>query len=235
MFEEINFHHLINGKEYFISGSELDIIYYKGIFEGHSYNCARFNSIQVVYNFLTYIFSTYKREPLFKNEWSSIIFSPLNFEKLYLKKTIFNFASTSFPQNSFSPTLRSNEKVIFSTLRSGENVNKSNKYIYICGFDENSINVLFPKLSNVSFLAVQYTHPKLKEPIDITVPSSYFVVKNKLYSSAFVLRSLQYQPKYYIFDENYTLQIIDNEINTFELKSNQYVYIEENHYKILTL
>jgi hypothetical protein len=48
-----------------------------------------------------------------------------------------------------------------------------------------------------------------------------------------VLRSLQYQPKYYIFDENYTLQIIDNEINTFELKSNQYVYIEENSYKIL--
>lgn len=49
MFEEINFFDLIYGEEYFITGSELDIIYYKGIFEGHSYNCSRFNSIQVLY------------------------------------------------------------------------------------------------------------------------------------------------------------------------------------------
>jgi len=49
MFEKINFFDLVYGKEYFISASELDIIYYKGIFEGHSYNCARFNSIEVVY------------------------------------------------------------------------------------------------------------------------------------------------------------------------------------------
>lgn len=48
MFEEINFFELVYGEEYFISASELDIIYYKGIFEGHSYNCARFNSIEVV-------------------------------------------------------------------------------------------------------------------------------------------------------------------------------------------
>jgi hypothetical protein len=49
MFEEINFFDLVYGQEYFISGAELDIIYYKGIFEGYSYNCARFNSIEVVY------------------------------------------------------------------------------------------------------------------------------------------------------------------------------------------
>jgi hypothetical protein len=49
MFIEINFFELVYGEEYFISASELDIIYYKGIFEGHCYNCSRFNSIQVVY------------------------------------------------------------------------------------------------------------------------------------------------------------------------------------------
>lgn len=170
----------------------------------YKYYIIRFsiNSLQRVYNFLTYVFSTYKREPFFNNEWTTIICPTLPSEKIYLKKTLFV---------------------------------KPNKYIYLCGFDDNTINVLFPKLSKICFLAVQYTHPKLKEPIDITVPSSYFVLGNKLYSSTFVLRSLQYQPKYYIFDENYTLQIIDNEINTFEIKSNQYIYIEENSYKILTL
>ena len=35
MFEEINFYSMEIGKEYFISGIELDIIYYKGIFEGY--------------------------------------------------------------------------------------------------------------------------------------------------------------------------------------------------------
>jgi hypothetical protein len=49
MFKEINFFDLVYGQEYFISGAELDIIYYKGIFEGYSYNYARFNSIEVIY------------------------------------------------------------------------------------------------------------------------------------------------------------------------------------------
>jgi hypothetical protein len=49
MFEEINFYNLQIGKEYFITGSEIDIIYYRGIFEGHAFTCAEFHSIQLVY------------------------------------------------------------------------------------------------------------------------------------------------------------------------------------------
>ncbi len=49
MFEEINFYDLQIGNEYFITGEEIDIIYYKGIFEGHAFTCAEFHSIQLVY------------------------------------------------------------------------------------------------------------------------------------------------------------------------------------------
>jgi len=49
MFEEINFYSMEIGKEYFVSGVEIDIIYYRGIFEGYAFNCAKFNSIQVIY------------------------------------------------------------------------------------------------------------------------------------------------------------------------------------------
>ena len=49
MFEEINFYDLQIGNEYFITGEEIDIIYYRGIFEGHAFNCAEFHSIQLVY------------------------------------------------------------------------------------------------------------------------------------------------------------------------------------------
>ena len=59
MFEEINFYNLIIGKEYFISGNEIDIIYYKGYFEGYLYNCAKFYSIVAVYPSV-YYYTDYK-------------------------------------------------------------------------------------------------------------------------------------------------------------------------------
>ena len=51
MFEPISFHNLIIGKEYFITGAELDIIYYKGIFEGYEYNSTKFYSLDLIYPF----------------------------------------------------------------------------------------------------------------------------------------------------------------------------------------
>jgi hypothetical protein len=55
MFEEIHFYSMEIGKEYFISGIEIDIIYYRGIFDGYSFNCAKFHSIQVIYpSFMEY-------------------------------------------------------------------------------------------------------------------------------------------------------------------------------------
>ena len=51
MFEEIEFNDLKIGKEYFITGSEIDVIYYKGIFEGHSYNSAKFHSLKLLFPF----------------------------------------------------------------------------------------------------------------------------------------------------------------------------------------
>jgi hypothetical protein len=49
MFEEINFYTMEIGKEYFITGIEIDIIYYRGIFEEYAFNCAKFHSVRLVY------------------------------------------------------------------------------------------------------------------------------------------------------------------------------------------
>lgn len=86
--------------------------------------------------------------------------------------------------------------------------------------------------SNVYFLTVQYLHPKMTETIEIKIPESYYIVGNQLYSSIFVLRCLQYQSKRFVFDENYTLEILDNNITIFQLKSNEYISIEKDEYKI---
>jgi hypothetical protein len=59
MFEEIKFSNLKIGKEYFITGEEIDIIYYRGYFEGYLYNIAKFHSLLLVYP-KTYYYADYK-------------------------------------------------------------------------------------------------------------------------------------------------------------------------------
>ena len=86
--------------------------------------------------------------------------------------------------------------------------------------------------SNVRFLTVEYTHPEMSASIYLELPRNYFVVGNELFSSAFVLRCLEYQSERYIFDEKYILNIVDNDIKPFSLKSDQYVVIGMDVYEV---
>lgn len=91
--------------------------------------------------------------------------------------------------------------------------------------------------STVRFLAVTYTHPDMGEhTIDLDVKSLYFVEKNEILSYTFISRLLEYQPdKSYVFDDRYVIRIIDGNIQTFELTSNQYVVLGGRDYQIITL
>ena len=51
MLEPISFHNLKIGNQYFISGAEIDIIYYRGIFDGYAYNSTKFYSLDLIYPF----------------------------------------------------------------------------------------------------------------------------------------------------------------------------------------
>jgi len=127
------------------------------------------------------------------------------------------------PENGFSPPLRSGENLHSSNVRQFSNYCIPNDYyLYFSPFIQ----------SNVYFLTVQYLHPKMTETIEIKIPESYYIVGNQLYSSIFVLRCLQYQSKMFVFDENYSLEILDNNITIFQLKSNEYISIEKDEYKI---
>jgi hypothetical protein len=125
------------------------------------------------------------------------------------KKCCMYVSKIKFPANSFGRS---------SSLRSSEYPNWKIAY-----------------RSKISFLTVQYTHPKLSEPIDITVPPEFFLVNNQIYSPSFVLRCLQYQPETYYFDANYILQIMGLDTNIFELKYGEYIHVEENSYKICSV
>jgi hypothetical protein len=75
----------------------------------------------------------------------------------------------------------------------------------------------------------------MEHPIHINIPKNWFLIGNEILSSIFILRYLQYQSSEFVFDYNYILQIIDNNINQFNMKCHQYILLEENEYKVLNL
>jgi len=84
------------------------------------------------------------------------------------------------------------------------------------------------------FLSVEYSHPCMENKINIEIDPLLYLHQNELFSYIFVLRCLEYQPLPYVFDSEYKLQIMDNEIKMFELHSNEYIKLNKSGYSILT-
>ena len=91
------------------------------------------------------------------------------------------------------------------------------------------------KNSSVRFLTVQYTHPLQKEQITLNIPEGMMIYGNDLFTPPFVLRCLKYQTKPFHFDLNYTIKIIDGNVNKIELTSNDFITLSENDYLLCSL
>jgi len=95
--------------------------------------------------------------------------------------------------------------------------------------------------SKVRFISVEYTHPNLLYPVCFEIPKSYYVVGNHLLSNTFVLRYLYYNTRNIggtsipPFDDRYVINIIDNNIDQFELRWGDYCVLEETTCKIQSL
>jgi hypothetical protein len=86
-----------------------------------------------------------------------------------------------------------------------------------------------------SFLSIEYTHPKMKNSIFIELDKAAFYENNHVLSALFVLRCLTYQPVPYIFDTDYLVRIMDDNINMFELTHTQYIHLYEKKYEVMTI
>jgi len=85
---------------------------------------------------------------------------------------------------------------------------------------------------NMRFLSIQYVHPNMK-PIYIDLPVGYFMYTNEILSSVFVKRCLEYQSQPYVFDNMYTLHIIDHKVFEFSLSSSQYIRLDKDTYHVI--
>ena len=87
----------------------------------------------------------------------------------------------------------------------------------------------------VRFITVNYEHPDMpKGGLRLVIDPQYMMVGNCLLNRVFVLRLLRYQYNRgdYVFDDRYTLKIMDLNINVRTLTSNQGVVIGLKDYII---
>ena len=90
--------------------------------------------------------------------------------------------------------------------------------------------------SNVRFYSIEYTNPMMETSIQLQLPQNYYMVGTQLLSSVFIARLLNYTiGENNIFNMDYKLNIMDDNIQLFSLLSNQYIELYENEYKIKDL
>ena len=89
--------------------------------------------------------------------------------------------------------------------------------------------------SQVSFLSVHYEHPDLPNGLRLIIDPQYMMVGNHLLNRVFVLRLLSYQYNRgnYMFDDRYSLKIMDSNINIRTVGSDQGVVLGEKEYVVV--
>lgn len=85
------------------------------------------------------------------------------------------------------------------------------------------------------FLSIEYSHPKMDKPIPIEFPEEMYEIGNVVFTPMFVNRCLEYQINPFVFDENYTVNIIDCDANMVSLNSKQYGVLTETGWNIVDL
>ena len=74
-------------------------------------------------------------------------------------------------------------------------------------------------------ISISYNHPDISESIELTIPIEMYCVGNNLFSAAFVRRCLEYQQLPFVFDDRYTLSIIDTNVTIHTVSPTEYITV----------
>ena len=73
----------------------------------------------------------------------------------------------------------------------------------------------------------------MSEPLILELSRDYYYSGNQLFSDAFVYRMLLYQPFPFVFDDRYTLEIMDSDLETMTLKPSEYLVLDDTSYRVI--
>jgi len=88
------------------------------------------------------------------------------------------------------------------------------------------------KVSKTGFLSISVNTNNTK--IDIIMKKEWMYVNNELFSTAFLERYLRYNNIDCNLSHDYVVDIMDNDINTFQLKAREYILLDERKYHVKT-
>ena len=74
----------------------------------------------------------------------------------------------------------------------------------------------------------------MQNRISMELEQDLFFTNNVILSPLFIKRYLEYQPEKFIFDENYTINLMDDTINMITLTYSQSILLSEDSYTIIT-
>lgn len=166
------------------------------------------------------------------------------------KKTIFNFKKSSLPLSesfdlkeeyhlppfSYQENVKYDKETVlwtYSIYMTIENISKQFRIIKPQPLTEIEYENLTPQFSSISFLDIQYHHPKMKESLILEVPKEWCCINNHLFTPVFVLRMLYYQTLPFVFDMSYNLEIMDSNLNMLTLNSSQSLVLKKDSYDVL--
>ena len=97
----------------------------------------------------------------------------------------------------------------------------------ICNDKNNKHNFELPiQKSNCIPISIVYKHPEMTEDINLLfLPNEMYCVNNCLFSKAFVRRCLDYQENPFVFDDRYTINIMDSNVTMYTMTENHYMKI----------
>ena len=226
--------------------------------ETYEKNCKKGEPIDVAKEnmcyYIKYIHSvllSYSIEPL-DNEWiSTACIYQTDFDRVTMNYT-FNELYEPISEGSDKDTSHPDSLIRLDKIKrwycASQNIMKTDKqidewlltmktgdkYIYkICNRWNKCCHELSDELSKVKFLNIEYCHPENEKSITIDMDRNGYLVGNEILSSTFVKRALEYMNDRKSFDMSYTLKIMDDNLENFVLKSDEYIVLERESYKII--
>jgi hypothetical protein len=108
-------------------------------------------------------------------------------------------------------------------------VDNTSKYIV-------TINHKLPEkltYSKAKFLNIEYSHPSMETSVQIELRPEMMVVGSELLSPGFILYTLMHQSHPYVFDMDYTINVVDGMANICKLTSNKHIELTEYGYRFV--
>lgn len=199
-------------------------------------------TVNYSFNYLHSLCFLYTIEPYRLSWYANCWIEKTSIDQYIFHEKIANSKDSNEKKRDYCLIDISNENCSYDLLFIGKimtSINDEPKYYSrrIDGKERKTDNVditLFSAIpASIHFLSVTYKHSKMETSIDLQIENAWFMEGNEILSASFIHRELAHQSKSFVFDDNYILEIIDQNINIIEIGYYEYIEIKNDSYKII--